>query len=58
MRVNLPKHPQAPLLARALVRQNLCEGHSQETRDEVELLVSELVHQFRPEEDPDPMPWA
>ena len=22
------------------------------------LLVSELVHQFRPEEDPDPIPWA
>lgn len=43
MRVRLPKDARAPLLARAFVRHALCEGHSRETRDEVELLASELV---------------
>lgn len=43
MRLRLPKDPKAPLLARGFVRNALCEDHSQETRDEVELLVSELV---------------
>ena len=43
MRLRLPKDPKAPLLARAFVRNALCERHSRETRDEVELLVSELV---------------
>jgi anti-sigma regulatory factor (Ser/Thr protein kinase) len=39
----LPKDPKAPLLARAFVRNSLCEKHSREARDEAELLVSELV---------------
>ena len=43
MRLRLPKDRKAPLLARAFVRNALCERHSRETRDEVELLVSELV---------------
>lgn len=43
MRLRLPKDAKAPLLARAFVRRALCEKHSRETRDEVELLVSELV---------------
>ena len=43
MRLRLPKDPKAPLLARAFVRTTLCERHSRETRDEAELLVSELV---------------
>lgn len=43
MRLRLPKDHKAPLLARAFVRSSLCERHSRETRDEVELLVSELV---------------
>lgn len=43
MRLRLPKDPKAPLLARGFVRSALCEGHSREARDEVELLVSELV---------------
>jgi anti-sigma regulatory factor (Ser/Thr protein kinase) len=43
VRLRLPKDPKAPLLARAFVRNALCERHSRETRDEVELLVSELV---------------
>ena len=43
MRVRLPKDARAPLLARALVRRELCERHGREARDEVELLVSELV---------------
>ncbi len=43
MRVRLPNDVRAPLLARAFVRKTLCERHSRETRDEVELLVSELV---------------
>jgi len=43
VRLRLPKDNKAPLLARGFVRNALCEEHSQETRDEVELLVSELV---------------
>jgi anti-sigma regulatory factor (Ser/Thr protein kinase) len=43
VRLRLPKDRKAPLLARAFVRNALCERHSRETRDEVELLVSELV---------------
>lgn len=43
MRVRLPKDARAPLMARALVRRTLCDKHDRETRDEVELLVSELV---------------
>lgn len=43
MQLRLPKDTRAPLLARAFVRNGLCARHSRETRDEVELLVSELV---------------
>ncbi|SDQ51651.1 ATP-binding protein [Quadrisphaera sp. DSM 44207] len=43
MRLRLPKDAKAPLLARAFVRTAMCEKHSREARDEVELLVSELV---------------
>ncbi len=43
MRVRLPKDAGAPLLARAFVRNEVCERHSKDARDRVELLASELV---------------
>ncbi len=43
MRVRLPKDSRAPLLARGVVRREVCGRHGREARDEVELLVSELV---------------